>query len=258
VVDLVDALRAAGLKVGTVDGYADRGGSWSGPVGIMEHHTAPPVPFPPDRLIGEQLKANMSTDPDGTVWVLAYGSCNYSSGSGSSVVLAEVRAGTPPTENASDRGLDDDVNGNPYFWNFENGHPGDGSPIPEIQLDAIAMATAVVCDHFGLSAANVISHAEWTARKSDPYWNNNRRAIVDLRAMVEEVMTMPTADEIRQIVREELDRRIDGRLGEPYGFTGTGQSVVSTQVGSTGPDGSEPPWDIGKYLRRTFDKVNEE
>lgn len=151
----------------------------------MHHHTAPPVPFPVDRLYGDRLKCNINTKPDGTVWLIAQNACNYSSGSGSSVVLDEVRAGTPPTKNASDRGLSDDTNGNPWFFNFENDHAGDGGPMPAVQHDAIVQATRVVLDHYGLGPGNVISHAEWTARKQDPYWNGSRRAIEEIRRLLE-------------------------------------------------------------------------
>jgi hypothetical protein len=194
--DLLDDLLAAGLSVETLPDWETRGGSWAtgSPVGVMEHHTAPPVPFPVDKLVGSQLKANINTKPDGTVWILAYRACNYSSGTGSGVVLDETQRGTPPPANAADRGLDDDTNGNPWYFNFENDHPGDGSPIPAVQLDAIAVATRVVLDHFGLADGSVVSHAEWTARKSDPYWNGDRRCIEEIRRRVEEDIVITDAD----------------------------------------------------------------
>jgi hypothetical protein len=181
--NLYSALVSAGLNVRTYSDWDSRGYSWSRgrPVGIMIHHTAPPVPFPPESLVGDKLKANVNTKPDGTVWLLAFKACNYSSGEGSSVVLDEVLAGEVPPANANERKLDDDTNGNPYFWNFENDHLGDGSAIPEVQLDAIAVASAVCLDYWGLPETAVISHAEWTARKSDPYWNHDRRCIEELR-----------------------------------------------------------------------------
>ena len=70
---LRDALESAGLNVRTVSGWGTRGGSWAvgKPVGVMEHHTALPVPFPVDRLYGDLLKCNINTKPDGTVWLIA-------------------------------------------------------------------------------------------------------------------------------------------------------------------------------------------
>lgn len=183
---LEQALRDAGLTVRTYTGWRTRGGLWTHgqPVGIMQHHTAPPVPFPVSRLAGiddGRIKCNMNTKPDGTVWLVAYHACNYSSGPGSSEVLSEVRAGIPPSQNARDRGLADNTNGNPFFWNFENDHPGDGTKLPDAQYEAIILSSRVVLDHFSLSVGNTISHAEWTRRKSDPYWNGSYRAIEELR-----------------------------------------------------------------------------
>jgi hypothetical protein len=184
-------LEAAGLNVKVVDGWGTRGGAWAvgKPVGIMEHHTAAPVPYPVSKLYGDLLKANINTKPDGTVWLIAQKACNYSSGSGSSVVLSEVRAGQPPTQNARERGLSDDMGGNAYYFNFENDHAGDGGPLPQVQHDAIVAATRVVLDHYGLGPGNVVSHAEWTTRKNDPNWNGSNRAIEAIREALEDTMT---------------------------------------------------------------------
>jgi hypothetical protein len=189
-------LEAAGLNVKVVDGWGTRGGAWATgkPVAVMQHHTAAPVPFPVSRLYGDLLKANINTKPDGTVWLIAQKACNFSSGPGSSVVLSEARAGQPPTQNAKERGLPDDMGGNAYYFNFENDHAGDGGPLPQVQFDAIVTATRVVLDHYGLTAGNVISHAEWTARKNDPNWNGSNRAIEAIRQALED--DMPTAEEI--------------------------------------------------------------
>lgn len=199
---LADELRAAGLHVEEDPGWQVRGNPWARgkPVGIMEHHTAPPVPFPISRLNGstdKRIKCNMNTKPDGTVWLVAYQACNYSSGLGSSVVFVQALRGEAPTQNAADRNLQDNMNGNPFFWNIENDHPGDGSPIPQVQLDAIETATRVVADHYGLVYESVIGHCEWTSRKRDPYWNADYRCIAQIREAL-----MPTADEIARAVWE--------------------------------------------------------
>lgn len=178
---LLEALEAAGLAVESVPGWQSRGSAWAEgkPLAVMHHHTAAPVPFPVDRLYGTRLKANINTKPDGTVWLIAQGACNYSSGPGSSVVLDEVRAKIDPPANARERGLVDDYNANPFFWNFENDHLGHGEPLPQVQFDAIVTATEVVLAHFGIS--QVVSHAESTRRKRDPHWNGSLRAIEEIR-----------------------------------------------------------------------------
>jgi len=194
--DLVEFLKGAGLTVVEYDGWATRGGSWNGghPTGLMIHHTAPPVPYPVANLAGVhdgRIKANVNVKPDGTVYLLAYNACNYSSGQGSSVVLAEARAGTPPTANASTRGLHDDRGLNSYYFNFEVDHWGDGRPIPDIQHDALALAARISAAHFDLTYANTVSHAESTGRKVDPYWSGDRRAIEGVRAAMNDDTVQP-------------------------------------------------------------------
>lgn len=214
---LYEALVDAGLKVHQYPRWETRGGRWAmgTPLGQMVHHTAAPVPYPVDRLAGALLKANINTKPDGRVWLIAYGACNYSSGAGSNVVLGEVKAGTPPTANASDRDLRDDTNGNPYFWNSENDHYGKGGPLPEIQEEAITVSTRVVNAHFGLNAGNTISHAEWTRRKSDPYWNGDRRAIEAIRAALKEDDPMLPIE--KGDPRDEVVRALKQLLNDTYG-----------------------------------------
>ena len=184
--DLLTALNAAGLLVVEEPGWRDRGNRWSVggmPEGIIQHHTAPPNPYPIRKLYGPlfyRTKCNMATHEDGTLYLVAYKACNYSSGYGMNAVLKEnVRPSIAPTHNARKRGL---KSGNRHFWNYENSHPGDGSAIPQVQLDTIIESTRIVLDHFELDPEQVISHAEWTARKVDPRWNgSNRTAIEEIR-----------------------------------------------------------------------------
>ncbi len=186
---LLTDLRAMGLRVVEEPGWKTRGNNWAvdgEPEGVMQHHTAPPNPFPIKKLYGPPLfrvKANVATHEDGVLFLIAYKACNFSSGRGMSVILRDnIRKSIAPTRNATKRGL---KGGNRHFWNFENSHPGDGSVIPQIQLDTIIVATQVVTDHFGMDPEQVISHAEWTSRKIDPNWNgNNRIAIKQIRSGV--------------------------------------------------------------------------
>lgn len=214
-------MEQAGLTVRTLSGWETRGGSWrlrdpfrtriltNQPVGVMHHHTAPPVPYPIGALVGSKLKANMNIKPDGTVWLLAYRACNYSSGMGSSVVLNEVLKGVIPSGLARDRGLRDNVNGNPYYWNSENDHWGNGSSIPQIQLDAIVVATQVVQHHFTLPITAAISHGEHTARKIDPRWNGKdaHETLNEIRSLLMEG-PMPK-EPLRDWARDSFQWAID-------------------------------------------------
>ncbi len=192
--ELYTDLVFAGINVVEQPGWQQRGNRWrkKKPEGIMQHHTAPPNPYPIRKLYGRpffRIKANMATHEDGTLFLIAYKACNYSSGRGSLKVLKEnVRRGIAPTHNALVRGA---KSGNRNFWNYENSHPGDGSPIPQIQLDTIIESTRIVLDHFGLDPEQVISHAEWTKRKVDPNWNGgNRTAIEQIREGVDDMARM--------------------------------------------------------------------
>jgi len=183
---LLQALRNAGLNVIEEPGWRTRGKRWNvdgKPEGVMQHHTAPPNPYPIKRLYGPPLyriKANMATHEDGRLYLVAYGACNYSSGYGMKAILENcVRKSIAPTHNGTKRGT---KSGNRHFWNYENSHPGDGSPIPQVQLDTIIESNRIVNDHFGLNPEQTISHAEWTKRKIDPRWNgSNRIAIEQIR-----------------------------------------------------------------------------
>ena len=253
---LLNELEAAGLTVKELPGWKTRGGIWATnnkPEGIMQHHTAAPVPYPPKRLAdNNRIKANMNTKPDGTVWMIAYNACNYSSGPGSKVVLEEnVRPALAPIANAKERGLADNYGGNRYFFNYENDHLGDGSSLPAVQFDAIVDSTRVVLNHFGLVADQVISHAEHTRRKVDPNWNgDNRTAINQIRTALGEDMPLSETDleAIRETVREELDRELGGNPGPVSGFRGIGQAVVTTMVGRSGKN-------VGQLIQETWERV---
>lgn len=195
---LRQALLNAGLHVVEELGWKKRGNMWNinaKPEGIMQHHTAPPNPYPIRKLYGPpfyRTKCNMATHEDGTLYLVAYRACNYSSGYGMRAVLREnVRPSIAPTHNARKRGL---KSGNRHFWNYENSHPGDGSAIPQVQLDTIIESTRIVLDHFELDYERDISHAEWTSRKIDPRWNgDNRTAIEQIRQGVAGMNLSPEA-----------------------------------------------------------------
>ncbi|MHC4181487.1 MAG: peptidoglycan recognition protein family protein, partial [Planctomycetota bacterium] len=174
---LANAFRAAGLTVVEEPDWETRGADWD-PKGVMWHHTAPPVPYPVGNLYLTKspsgiyrIKCNWNTKPTGVIHVIASGACNYSSGSGSGVVLAETMADIAPTGTARARGLPDTIGGNRHYINDEMDHRGDGGPVPVAQYHASMLAKAVVCEELGFSQRKVIGHAEFTRRKIDPRAN---------------------------------------------------------------------------------------
>ncbi len=173
---LASSLRAAGLRVIEEPGWRTRGRDWSSgrPYGGMQHHTAPPVPFPVRALYANgRIKCNTTTTPMGIVHVVAAGRCNYSSGYGSGVVLSETKRAIAPTGTAKARGLSDTTGGNSFYFNEETQHAGDGGTIPRVQLDAVQRMWVVVFDRLGLKPEQLIAHAEWSRRKPDPRWDGN-------------------------------------------------------------------------------------
>ena len=198
--DLYQAHIDAGLNVLlSRSDWATNGGSWAvggKPEGIIEHHTAPPPyssPYPLNKLDGRsdgRIKCNINTKQDGSVYLMAYESCNYSAGSGAGKILTDyVRKSIAPTANGM---FPDTQGGNSHFWNYENDHPGDGSPIAQEQFDAIIISTDLVIAHFGLDPEQVIGHAEWSRRKIDPKWSpGGSRAIVNIRTALGAAMPSP-------------------------------------------------------------------
>ncbi len=204
----------------------------------MQHHTAPPNPFPVKALYRDnKIKCNVATHEDGTVYLVAYEACNYSSGKGSSVVLNEnVRPGVPPTANAASRGLTDDMGGNRYFWNYENSHPGDGSSMSAVQSEAIALSSAVVNAHFGITEQNMIAHSEWSGRKTDPYYDGSRRIIDQIRSDTAGA-DMATPEEIATAVWERLTGSgITSALALDRNYRNINELILAHRSGTLGAD----------------------
>lgn len=199
---LAEALRAEGATVAEYDNWQTRSAPTRrtySPVGIMIHHTAPPVPFPLDNLAGiragrvDAPKCQINVKPDGTVWILAAGYA-YAAGMGSSVVLDEVRRNIAPAGDAAARSLDNDTNGNPWFVNIEVDHPGDGSPVPAGQLAAAVAAATAVARHQHWSTHTIIGHREWTSRKIDPRWAGTANPMPAFRVAVAAQLGIPKED----------------------------------------------------------------
>jgi hypothetical protein len=181
--DLAGLMRAAGLNVNEVTNWRTRKrpGSFN-PIGIMMHHTAGTSSLNvvtngrPD-LAGPL--ANFHIEKSGLINIVSPGPSNHA-GRGAQTVLDEVGRGNAPSGSASSRRLTDGPGGNSFFYGFENENLGDGvDPWPEAQLDAMAKAAAALCQLHCWDANRVISHKEWTPRKSDPTLNMD-----DFRARV--------------------------------------------------------------------------
>jgi hypothetical protein len=195
--NLLDIVRPFWPQIRDYERHTTRGGDWrtGAPVGVIVHHTAPPVPYPLANLAGltsGNVKCNLNIKTDGTVYAVCGGRPNYANGAGSGVVLAETRAGKAPTGPARARNLTDDTNGNLWYVAIEVDHPGDGSPLPVVQEMALVATLAALCTRLGFPPEAVIGHLEWTRRKIDPFWNGSPYTMPTLRNEVRAALA-PTA-----------------------------------------------------------------
>lgn len=159
-------------------GYRDwvgnvRPGAFS-PVGVCVHHTASgdgegivDLCYRGRAGLAGPL-CNLVVRKSGRVHVTSNGKAN-DTGMGSRVVLDDVRRDKTPPGTAKQRGLPDDENGNPWFYDIEIVNLGDGNdPYPVHQIASVVSAVAAICEAHGWGASRVIGHAEWSARKVDP------------------------------------------------------------------------------------------
>ena len=153
-------LRAAGLKVGTCDGWEDRGDARMGPVlGVMCHHTAgrrdanmPSLHVLMNGRTGVPGPlAQLGLARDGTYYVIAAGRANHA-GRGAFRSI---------------------TSGNRHFLGIEAQNTGkaDDQPWPEVQMDAYRRGVAALLGHLGAAVDFCIGHGEWAlprGRKVDP------------------------------------------------------------------------------------------
>jgi len=159
------------------------------PIGVIDHHTAPPVPFELDSL---KNKCNISIrHPDGAVCLLNAGWA-HDSGWGDKFVLEAVRSDAPlPRPSDTYKTLKPDpvpggenpgILGNPFFVDIEVQHLGDGSPLLEVMLQALIVTNAAICEFMRWNPqTRVIGHRDWTRRKVDPRWNGSTNPMPGLR-----------------------------------------------------------------------------
>ncbi len=217
---LADGFRSAGLRVVEEPDWLSRGGQWlrGRPIGAIQHHTARPVPYNVRALYRpERIKCNFNVKPDGTVHVIAAGTCDYSTGPGSKTVRDETARGVAPSGTAKARGLPDDAGGNAWYINNETDHLGHGEPIPAVQYDAVLKCWLVIFDQMGWAAERLIAHGEWTARKVDPRWNdkNCHQNMEDLRADLRSALGSG-APLIHQVQEDEEDTMLPFHFSDGF------------------------------------------
>jgi peptidoglycan hydrolase-like protein with peptidoglycan-binding domain len=168
---LPDVLKAAGLKVSLVDGWANRGRVDVGRIfGVICHHTAGPKDgnMPSLRTLVDGRSdlpgplAQLGLGRDGTYFVIAAGKANHA-GRGSWKGVQNGNANFIGIE-AENTGLPNDV------------------PWPAAQMEAYHRGVAAILQHIGQGADFCAGHKEYAlppGRKLDPTFNmDNFRASV--------------------------------------------------------------------------------
>lgn len=158
--DLAATLRAWGLTVVEVPGWQTRGrpGAFA-PIGVLEHHTAAPdrTKDAPSLGVCTDGRADLPgplcqilVARSGICHLIAAGRCNHAGAGGP---LGPIAAG----------------DGNTSMVGIEAENDGLGEPWPDVQVDAIARASAAVLDLLDRPRWNCWGHKEWApGRKPDP------------------------------------------------------------------------------------------
>lgn len=245
---VVARARHAGLEVVKFDGWRRRtsrastkanGGRYQ-PVGVIDHHTAPPVPFPLERL---KDKCNISIrHPDGAVCLLNSGWA-HDSGWGDRLVLAAVRADSRlprPTDTYKKTrpqpvpgGSNPAILGNPFFVDIEVQHLGNGSPLLDVMRAALIVTNAAICEFMEWDPqTRVIGHREWTKRKTDPKWDGTSNPMGEIRADTARQMGSTPVDVVRPVPDETGDEEMAFTADEEK-FLKEFVKVVSIDMGSS-------------------------
>ena len=158
---MVEDFRAAGLTVVEVEGWENRGrpastGQYNPDGAQTKHHTgvtsSPSNPHPTLRtlIVGRPdlpgPLAPWSTGADGTVYVIAAGRCNHAGRVGKSGV-----PGMPYGADGNALAMGDEIDTNGT------------QTMPQVQRDAIAIASAVTMRHFNRGADWIHRHADISA-----------------------------------------------------------------------------------------------
>lgn len=188
-IDLGAALSSFGIDYVAVRGWQERRrpGPFD-PQGIIVHHTAStgPADLPSLNTVTFGRAGipgplcNILIGRSGSVRLISNTRAS-DSGMGSSRVLHEVVHDNGPTQDAADRGLSDDADGNPWFYDIEVENNGTGEPYPSAVVAAVVGVCAAICKAMGWSERRVIHHRTWTRRKIDMSYQGDLRAPIAVR-----------------------------------------------------------------------------
>lgn len=209
---LAKELRAAGLKVVEVEGWKNRGRPAStgyfDPNGCSTvHHTGTtssasnPSPSLSTLIQGRSdlpgPLCQIATGYDGTIYVIAAGRCNHAGSVGKSGV-----PGMPLGADGNTLSIGNEV--------MTNGT----QKMPQAQVEAIAVAHAVITKHFKKTAERVHRHADISGTGK---WDIGSLTTSEIRAAVKNAMEADevTPQDIKDIVKELLSTDISNEGEKP-------------------------------------------
>lgn len=186
---LLAALKAEDLRVREVPGWRERGYAELDPTFVINHHTVGGTGPTDQRDVDVMVKGrsdlegplcNFLLGKDGTVHVVAFRRARHA-GPGARQVFDEVLRDIAPSGDAKARKLRDSkhAHGNRNAWGIEVDHPGDDSPYPAVQVEALIRLNTALCRLGGFPPERCIHHREWTRRKIDMSLRGS-----DIRALV--------------------------------------------------------------------------
>lgn len=162
---LPSVLRAAGLRVVEVDGWAIRGKEMDAIEGIVNHHTASPTASTLNTNLSVVINGNsIAPGPiaqvllwrDGTCYIIASGKANHAGAGGPWGWLPLSPPGQLSIANARTIGI-------------EAVNNGTGEPWAPAMIDAYLALDAAILKQIGRPASRVLTHHEWApTRKIDP------------------------------------------------------------------------------------------
>lgn len=196
----VAQLRAAGVNVVemVVGGVSYKNhnrnsvGPWSDVHGITEHHTGSDTNNPLSYALSVLWPGysglpgplcQISTAPDGTIYMVGWGRCNHAGGGDPNVATMLRNDQIPWNSEVKPRygnTTPGKADGNAIMYGNEIMYSG-GHPMTAAQLRSSAIFDVIVCKYHGWRGNSVIGHREWSSDKPDPGYQDMaaKRRMVD-------------------------------------------------------------------------------
>ncbi len=175
-------LRQYGYTITLEDGWETRNPTYhwyeDRPLGIMVHHTgttsyAPEraYPLPEGTRDDGTTICNVLVQPDGVLNMISTDPANYSSGLNWKGILDDFVSQGIRFDGPQSGDLGPEWYGNRAWINIETVHPGDGSPMPAVQEQALIGLLVATCYIYGWDSTAVIGHYDGRGSKIDPKWD---------------------------------------------------------------------------------------